>query len=930
MAEHEEGKGMGLSPDETVDTDMEGKKEIPEEAKPGSLDKKAGLFVKISGVLGQAFRKIQTPSEWQKHLYGVAVVLMVLDVVWLVLFFVRLDGRFLTLSFLGLSFKAFVPFAAWFVAGSGEGRIGLDLRYRRYTYCVIHAVMVLMEPLCGIGYYVFCPVLFRFSAFRITYYFKGSTALFLAYLLIFLAPAVVGYSLCYNILSETSMMHLHREIARFVPETILDLRKNRDALYDQVLADDVYTNEPIVFREKDRGTHGIFIGPSGTGKTTRIILPAIMQDMQQKVYNDSMRERLLLHMVEEGKAYINIREDDDPLKFKNRYVVPLENFTDEYNEICKRYQTACIVAVGPDSDLGDDVCRMAISMGLTPKYLDPSMEDNGDRLKEFGRYCVGLNPFHIPDEVRGDMAKEAKYVTTVAMNVAEQFEIIDAQKPGTSQRFFTDVNRNITEYVCIINMLYWQRCATPRDCTYSDLQESLNFENMRKMVRFLEECFGTIAGVLRYEGGPHDQKSQKGRAALAGKIARNYANQGYEDYTMGEEKYVKINGVRQKHLVGSIGKESRCYLCQTPWEGVIRYVYTDILAGDRRDKLNEMSYGLRNIYNEFLLNPSVRALMSVQGEDSFQFANAFEDGDVLCVNFAQSLGKTSSIGVGLTFQLAFNRAMLARKLPKVKGMDPSPVFEYMDELPVLLGPWLEPLLEQGRKYGIRFVGAVQGLGQLDKSDTLKYLKGTLLRVGTVVCFGRASLEEMETFSKLSGITPTDKVTTSESQSSILEDNSSLTTSERYQLEEKENISMSEVRNTVEGEVVILRTQGGRVMNGVGGQTHYISQKDRRIEKREVINWRKKSEQYALSEEARMYLKSLEDSAGKIERIVVEVPAELTPLVVGSYSDDTGFTETGREDANNSRRNVVRVGRLREHMSASNQMDNLPESEDSEV
>jgi len=61
-----------------------------------------------------------------------------------------------------------------------------------------------------------------------------------------------------------------------------DEKKGEEKNFDLVLCKDSKTGKPIIIPHKDRFLHMLVLGPTGSGKTSQIILPAINQDMQKE------------------------------------------------------------------------------------------------------------------------------------------------------------------------------------------------------------------------------------------------------------------------------------------------------------------------------------------------------------------------------------------------------------------------------------------------------------------------------------------------------------------------------------------------------------------------------------------------------------------------------------------------------------------------
>ena len=71
-------------------------------------------------------------------------------------------------------------------------------------------------------------------------------------------------------------------------------------------------------------------------------------------------------------------------------MIPRPGCQKDYREVLDRYPSCCVILVSPDKALCDEAARLAVSVGISPKYVDSK------RYTEFGRYTAALNPFMMP------------------------------------------------------------------------------------------------------------------------------------------------------------------------------------------------------------------------------------------------------------------------------------------------------------------------------------------------------------------------------------------------------------------------------------------------------------------------------------------------------------------------------------------------------
>lgn len=77
-------------------------------------------------------------------------------------------------------------------------------------------------------------------------------------------------------------------------------------------------------------------------------------------------------------------------------MIPRPGYQKDYREVLDRYPSCCVILVSPDKALCDEAARLAVSVGISPKYVDSGLKYDSKRYTEFGRYTAALNPFMMP------------------------------------------------------------------------------------------------------------------------------------------------------------------------------------------------------------------------------------------------------------------------------------------------------------------------------------------------------------------------------------------------------------------------------------------------------------------------------------------------------------------------------------------------------
>ena len=824
-----------------------------EGAESGTVRKKQSIL--------EYYQNADKKLFWIRILYSLAILDSVGVIIRLLLFWIFLNPCLLWSSQVYVIIGSLFPLAAWVVA-SDLDEFNYHRRKRRYLYLyLVHLVLLLSLPFFNAAWHILQPFLISIP---ITPYFSVGMILFFGRVCIFVIPVL----LCSIIFRNMWLLFLDEtirvKINTFKLGHYVDTRKYRDSAYDLNVLNDLDTGEMITILEKDRYTQSTLVGNSGTGKTTSVIVPEVVQDLDRKAENDDNRYMALIKMVMEEKAVLNIPEEKlehEPFAFRDSYVVPYEKYKKEYEEICERYKTCSVITLGPDTDLSDEVIKLCMQRGIRPKLVDPTLEGDPVRLQKYGDFLVGMNPLYVPDGMSID--DEAEFIMESARNMSEQLETIDAMlaSSNNSDRFFSGVNRTVTSTLASIDMLYWRR-AEHRQAKFTDFQKSLSMGvELQEKIQFLEERFGSCVN--------------RGIAPVSPTI--------------------DANGI----ACGTIGTESGCALAYTPWESTFNYVYDEMLNLEN-DRIQEFSYGLRNIANEYIGNPYVRDLLCA--DDTLHFDEILENGEVVVCNYGLKLGDSTASSFGLTFQLSLNQSVVRRKLPESKALMPTPVWEYIDESPILAGPWMERTVALLRKYGVGAVFAMQTLDQMEKTDTLKYLKNLLVGVGTVIVFNRANLAEMKLFSDLSGMKEEMERMETSSRNSIIDGNEN-SYSERVSKSKENVFSASDIRYGDFLEVVVMTTSKGRVLKGRRARVHFITDEDREEVPRKNIDWKEVYRKYqARKPEELAYLRKLEQAQLEFDEKTAAAKRRIKsrwglvlPEADTEYVDRSGKTSEGHTE-----------------------------------
>lgn len=267
------------------------------------------------------------------------------------------------------------------------------------------------------------------------------------------------------------------------------------------------------------------------------------------------------------------------------------------------------------------------------------------------------------------------------------------------------------------------------------------------------------------------------------------------------------------------------------YENTLKLIGRDLLGAGAKTMLDQ-SRGLVILINELLANPLIRDVLCA--EESVDLDKALAESQITLLNYELSLGDRDSRGFGLFFLLTMQSAVFRR--PKSN----RPIhFLYIDEFPVLLHPSLEKAFSLYRQYNVCMNVALQALSQFDKTNETKYMKNVLLsNASTQILFGRAGLEEMETYEKLGG--KVDRVVEQDTvnQSTLTDENTSLTYSTRSSVQKENFIDGRDIRNRDFGEATMLTVDKGNPVDMFAVKLDFLTEKQTRGLQTIKVDWSK--------------------------------------------------------------------------------------------
>ena len=651
--------------------------------------------------------------------------------------------------------------------------------------CIINAVAVFLQPVYSLTWRVVVPNVFKIP---ITAAMTEGMIILLAQILLVAELAIAITVIIILIYPLLLSKEATIKIKKFKLKHHIDTRKYKENLYDMEVVKDLETGKTITVKEKDRFVHSLINGASGTGKTSSVYLPAIAQDMAQKEKNKIARTKVLISMLIKGEAYVK-----GPVREFNEYTVaPKEKYKKKYNELYKKYPDCGTTVIAPNNSIIDDIIKLAKAQNLNVNVLDPAASYD----KYENVIVKGINPFFIPFGL--DEAERAVRISNAA-SVFSDVIIAVNEANGKSDVYFSDISKSVTTNIAIVCMLAAN--IRGKQTNIKEIQNSVsNFELIKKNVKEIEDHFhiNVIAPKLDTSGGSSNEQ-------------------------ITTDNIKKQSGAR---------KETSEKDTENPYYQTILFIKSELL-GEGAVKMFDQARGLRNLINKLLGDPRIKEILSADDAHRIDFDQMLAENSITVVNTALEFGSEISRAFGLFFILTQKVSVLRR--PKDKR---STHLIWIDEVSQYMHQSLEEMFTLYRQYGVACYIAIQSLSQMEKSDLTRYLKGVFMGAGTHIVFGRLSPDEMELYSTMAGASEVDVVQKTVSQSSILSDNPSITTSERSNPTMKNKMEGSDIRILDFQEVTVLTIDNGRVLEGKFGKVSFLQDSDFRQRPKYNINWDK--------------------------------------------------------------------------------------------
>lgn len=634
----------------------------------------------------------------------------------------------------------------------------------------------------------------------------------------------LGAGLFAAIKAITDKPTMMEKIERFRWSQAFDLRENKAAKYDLCIARDLNTGKLQPIFERDRFTQMLVNGASGTGKTSSVAKPATVMDLDKKMYNAIRRQEGLERLVREGKARVRLPYQTEYQLIKEAMnggfkddmsadilVEPLEQYEKEFIKIKRDNPDCGITIMAPNPSLNKDIIKLAGARHIQINVIDPIMEYEDENVRN-----LGMNPFYInPDLEPEEKVRQIKHAAKAFSEVITAVNEIN----GPEDVYFRGINTSVTTNVAIVMML--DAALKGAQTNITEIQECIGeLANLKKP---MDEIQNTLHVKIKVEDMTSKPKGKTGGNApgMAGDDSEDADRDSGDINSKRDKKNKSEDEIKSEYKFHFIGIKNR--------EDMIgRYRDTDIsieeynellhwisenfyqtlhfvmqeLLGSGREKMFDQSRGLRNLIDQFLMDPKVKRILSAPVENILDWDQALANSEITVINTAIELGKESSTALGIFLMLNMQLAVYRR--PKDSPLLTNH-FLYVDEASQYMHPMYEDIFVFYRQYKVGACLMIQSLEQMDKNPNTSYLKDTLLSAGTHIVFGRLSAKDMREYEELSGRVTEDVVQVSQTSNAEIDNNASISRMKRTTPTEKARMQGTALRYRGFQEVTIFQS-----------------------------------------------------------------------------------------------------------------------------
>lgn len=659
-----------------------------------------------------------------------------------------------------------------------------------------NGILTILQPLYTLIWRLIIPRIFQIEPNEVL---TQAMILMLGRIVMLVPSIIIAVILGINVYAPLLSEAGRQKIAAFKLKNYIDTRNNKENIYDMNVVKNLQTGKDVTVKENDRFTHTLVNGVSGTGKTSSTMVVSIYNDLCKKVENRNKRQRALAQMVIDNKAEVRRPLPKDP--FDDPIIVPRNKYKQEYLDIIEKYPDCGITVMAPNCGLTDDVVSLCEALHITPSVVDPMPDEETHKAK---KYLTGMNPFYVSANL--DPIEKAAQIYEKATAFADTMQAI-YDTSGTQDAYFAGINSAVSTNICVVCMLGVPLLES-RVCNINDIQKCMNnFEELKPYIAIIEKNFFNGISIEPPTLKTDNPRANNGPVKVVNEASKRIVKTYIDPITQQETP-----------------------LTDNAYYQTIYFVKQELL-GEGAVKMFDQARGLRNMINNFLANPRVKQLLTM---DKFIDYDAFlKKGRVTVVNTALEISSSTSTAFGSFFMLNFKQAVFRR--PKKPRMNH---FWYIDEFPVYLNKETEAMFTLFRQYRVAMCVAIQTLDQFNKTAATKYLQGIVIGCSTHIVFGRLSPTDMKVYQDKAGMVEyeMEQVTQAHNASVLTPDEKATesvrTTKQRKNLMEGHDMSARDFQ-----EVTIFTINEGKIEEPVFGKVAFLNKSAFKKKNLQTIMWK---------------------------------------------------------------------------------------------
>ena len=824
------------------------------ESRPLIEEERKGIFTRIKEyVLAMSEKEIIIMA-----LEGICILHAILLLFRYIFCFIRLDRVIIWNNPVYLAIMCLLPIGVWIYSTTIEF---WNFRNRKLTFLCIYIVSIVLtvfQPLYTALWTGIVPQILKLKPNRaltesmITWMCRAS---------VFVPLLLIGSFIIYTFFHAVLSPEGKEKLYRFKLTKIVDTRKNREFLYDfKKVVRDLHTGEAVTLQEEDLRTGVLLNGPSGTGKTSSVIIPIVRDVMDTKVANKVTRHKEIAKMLEKEEASIPYYHADFLEKaqceesFIENAVIPVKGKEEKLTEILINHKNAGITVMAPNNGYIKDVLRLAKARKITVNVLDPAY----DWEKEFPGTAVSMkiNPFYIPE---GLSEEERMIAINNRASVFSEVLVALNEQNKEGDIYFRDINLSMTSNIATVVMS--ANAIRGRQTEILEIQAAIdNPALLEPYLKVVEDKYKT-----EFNTSPIAMKNSVSSETARRAVAEQNVHKAINDPnakldTATHYDFDKVAKIIEKNRGNPLFRA-----CQ--------FVKDEVLSEEGRQKMYDQARGLRNLLSIKLLNDTriTNILSAHKKEELLDFDRILSNGEITVVNTAVEFASGLSTAFGLFFQLNLRTAVFRRD-PKNK-LNP-PHFLIIDEVSQYVHQFYNDIVSFYRQYNIISCLSIQSLSQLESKESTKYLSNLFQSIGTHIVYGRLSGREMKIYEEMSGQHLEEMVQATYSHNSLLSANPSITRSDRITPNLAASMTGSEMRYRDFQEVIVFTSQNGDVLKPFAAKVSFPSEKNFYEYAFPVIHWEKYVPEPASPVDYQKGDEEVLKTQARVEKVPLEVRTEI--------------------------------------------------------